>query len=69
MQMEKHDSARCPACGDPLWFGTKSEGSGWDVFYECASCSFERRVGRVSVEEIDSRGSIRERAAAMGEQF
>ncbi|WP_435119193.1 hypothetical protein [Halolamina sp. C58] len=69
MQMVKHDSATCAACGGALWFGTKSEGNGWKVYYECDDCGFERRAGRVTVDEVESRDEVRNRAEAMGEQF
>jgi hypothetical protein len=69
MRTVKHDTATCPDCGTALWFGTNSEGSGWAVYYECADCQFERRAGRVTMEETDSRDALWDRAEKMGERF
>jgi RNase P subunit RPR2 len=69
MQMVKHESATCPSCRSPLWFGTKSEGSGWAVYYECTSCGFEQRVGRIAMSEAETRDTVWERAEKMGQQF
>lgn len=69
MQMVRHDTATCPSCGAALWFGTKPEGSGWTVYYECAACTFEQRAGRVATSEVDSRDAVWDRAEEMGERF
>jgi hypothetical protein len=69
MQMVKHDTAACPACGSALWFGTKSEGTGWKVYYECTACEFERQPGRVPVGEVESRDEVMNRAESMGRRF
>ena len=69
MQLVKHDTATCPTCGGALWFGTKPEGSGWKVYYECTACGFERRAGRVAMNEVESRDEAWDRAEAMGEEF
>lgn len=69
MQMVQHDTAMCPDCGSSLWFGTKSEGSGWIVYYECSDCGFEKRAARVSMSDVDNRDAVWNRAEEMGSQF
>jgi hypothetical protein len=69
MRTVKHHTATCPDCGALLWFGAKSEGSGWTVYYECTDCTFERRAGRIGIEDTDSRDALWDRAEEMGEQF
>ena len=69
MQMERHCSATCPDCSSRLWFGTKSEGAGWSVYYECGDCAYEQRGGFVNVQDIESRDDVRSRAKAMGEKL
>lgn len=69
MQMVKHETATCPSCRSSLWFGTKFEGSGWAVYYECTSCGFEQRVGRVPMSEAETRDAVWERAEKMGQQL
>lgn len=51
MLSRKHPDARCPWCGSPLWFGLKSEPTGWKVQYDCTGsdgCGREYSPGRVS---------------------
>lgn len=69
MQMQRHDSATCPRCGSRLWFGLKSEATGWSVYYDCDDCGFEERVGWVAMADVSSRDEAHERAASMGEPF
>lgn len=69
MQMQRHCSATCPECGSRLWFGAKSEGTGWSIHYECDDCVFEQRTGFVAVHEIESRDDVQARAKAMGEKL
>lgn len=69
MQMVRHDTATCPDCDSQLWFGTKEEGDGWAVYYDCPACGFERRAGRIAMADVDGRDAVWERAEALGEQF
>lgn len=69
MQMQRHDTATCSCCDSRLWFGLKSEGTGWAVFYECCDCGFEQRAGQVGMEAVADRDEARERAASMGDRF
>lgn len=64
----RHDSARCPECGEPLYFGTKEEASGWKVYYDC-ECGWERMVGRIAMSDVEHRDEVHERAREMGERW
>lgn len=70
MTFIQHDSATCPDCAAPLYFGTKEEASGWKVYYECGDrCGFERMAGWVLMSDVNHRDKVHERAQAMGEQW
>jgi hypothetical protein len=69
MLSRRHPDARCPWCGEPLWFGLKSEPTGWKVQYDCAGpegCGRELSPGRISVSEVATDDEAVERAAALG---
>lgn len=71
MLLSEHDSATCPSCGSPLLFGLKEEVTCWKVFYVCESeegCGAECRLGRVSLESVDTMDEAYERAEKMWEQ-
>lgn len=68
MQFRRHSSATCPNCDVRLWYGLKSEATGWNVYYECSDCQFETCVGRVALAEVEDTDAAVELAREMGER-
>lgn len=66
MHLRRHESAECPTCGSLLWYGLKEEATGWTVYYECSECTFEKRVGRVAMADVESRDDAVKWAEEMG---
>lgn len=69
MLARKHPEARCPYCTSPLWYGLKSEASGWKVQYACAGregCGREFNVGRIARADVDDEAEAYRRAERLG---
>lgn len=54
MHLRRHPTARCPSCGDPIWFGLKAEGTGWKVLSNCRAshCAVEITAGYISMSDV-----------------
>lgn len=66
----EHDVAVCPECGEPLYYGTKEEASGWKVYYECGErCGWECMAGWIRLADIDSRDDVDVRARELGSRW
>lgn len=72
MLLRKHSKARCPNCDSPLWYGCKTEPTGWKVQYTCPGpdgCGRTFSVGRVPLSAVESEDEAYERAAALGSAY
>lgn len=52
-----------------MWYTLKEEPTGWKVIYLCDpadGCGYERRLGKVSMSEVDSIDDAYRRAVEMG---
>lgn len=71
MLSRKHPDTRCPWCGASLWFGLKSEPTGWKVQYDCAGtdgCGREYSPGRISMADVESEDEAYRYARRLGSQ-
>ena len=72
MILHEHPTARCPACGRPLYYGVERESTAWTVYYECepgSGCDYETTAGRVPLGDVESVDEVHERAEAMGRRL
>lgn len=57
MILRRHPDARCPTCGSrEVWWGLKSEATGWKVLRECDDdeCDYQGTAGWIPMSEVDS---------------
>lgn len=69
MLSRKHPDARCPRCGEPLWYGLKAEPTGWKVQYDCAGaegCGRELSPGRIPRSDVTTEDEAYRRAERLG---
>ncbi|QSG08151.1 hypothetical protein [Halapricum desulfuricans] len=68
MDLRRHPTARCERCDSRLWYGLKSEGSGWKVLYKCqtAGCEGEVATSFIDMASVSSRDEVYERAEDIG---
>ncbi|CCQ37902.1 uncharacterized protein Nmlp_3789 [Natronomonas moolapensis 8.8.11] len=72
MIVRKHPDARCPHCGSPLYYGLKSEPTGWTARYDCTAaegCGREFTVGRIDRASVESEDGAYERARQFGDEI
>lgn len=70
MFVRKHPDARCPYCGSPLYYGLKSEPTGWKARYDCPEpegCGREFTVGRIDRASVENEDDAYERARRLGD--
>lgn len=69
MLSRKHPDALCPWCGSQLWFGLKSEATGWKIQYVCAGddgCGREFSPKRISLADIGDEDEAYNQAERLG---
>ena len=72
MLLRRHPDARCPWCGSSLWYGLKSEATGWKVQYDCAGadgCGREFTHGRIDRASVGSSDEAHRRAERLGSEL
>ena len=65
----QHETAECPQCSEPLYYGEKDEASGWKVYYECVECGWEQMAGWVKMSEVDHADEVDEKARSLGDRW
>ena len=72
MMLQEHPVARCPGCGSLLWYGLKTEATGWKVQYACPppdGCGREFSAGRIARNAVESEDDAYERAKRLGRRI
>jgi hypothetical protein len=67
--LRRHPKARCPLCGEALWYGLKGEAIGWKVQYDCAGpdgCGREFTPGRIDRSSVSGPDEAHRRAELLG---